>query len=208
MEMASKQAVKEIPDESPTDGGRPMRADARRNRERLVSTARGVFAEQGSGASMEAIAKQAGVGVGTLYRHFPNRFDIVEAVYQDDVEELVRAAEQATEDLEPWDAVEAFFEAFLRYAKTKQALLSELQQAFEKNPELRSRMRERIDAAFDLVVERAKQAGVVREDVSGHDLTQLVSPICTNASIPDDQMRRLIKMILDGMAATASAGAR
>ena len=153
-----------------------MRADARRNRERLVAAAREVFAEQGSGASMEAIAKQAGVGVGTLYRHFPNRFDIVEAVYQDDVEELVRAAEQATEDLEPWDAVEAFFEAFLRYAKTKQALLSELQQAFEKNPELRSRMRERIDAAFDLVVERAKEAGVVREDVSGHDLTQLVSP--------------------------------
>ncbi len=206
--MASKQAVKEIPAESATDGGRPMRADARRNRERLVSTAREVFAEQGSGASMEAIAKQAGVGVGTLYRHFPNRFDIVEAVYQDDVEELVRAAEQATEDLEPWDAVEAFFEAFLRYAKTKQALLSELQQAFEKNPELRSRMRERIDAAFDLVVERAKQAGVVREDVSGHDLTQLVSPICTNTSIPDDQTRRLINMILDGLAATASAGAR
>ena len=206
--MASKQAVKEIPTESPTVGGRPMRSDARRNRERLVSTAREVFAEQGSGASMEAIAKQAGVGVGTLYRHFPNRFDIVEAVYQDDVEELVRAAEQATEELEPWDAVEAFFEAFLRYAKTKQALLSELQQAFEKNPELRSRMRERIDAAFDLVVDRAKQAGVVREDVSGHDLTQLVSPICTNASIPDDQMRRLIKMILDGLAATASAGTR
>jgi AcrR family transcriptional regulator len=212
MEMASKQAVEEILTESPIDeslgGVRPMRADARRNRERLVSAAREVFAEQGSGASMEAIAKQAGVGVGTLYRHFPNRFDIVEAVYQDDVEELVHAAERATEELEPWEAVEAFFEAFLRYAKTKQALLSELQQAFEKNPELRSRMRERIDAAFDLVVERAKEAGVVREDVSGHDLTQLVSPICTNASIPDDQMRRLIKMILDGMAATASAGAR
>ena len=210
--MASKQAVEESGTESPADdaleGGRPMRADARRNRERLISAAREVFADQGSGASMEAIAKHAGVGVGTLYRHFPNRFDIVEAVYQDDVEELVRAAEQATKDLEPWDAVEAFFEAFLRYAKTKQALLSELQQAFEKNPELRSRMRERIDAAFDLVVERAKAAGVVRQDVNGHDLTQLVSPICTNASIPDDQMRRLIKMILDGLAATASAGAR
>lgn len=209
--MASKQAVEEIRVESPgdtLDGGRPMRADARRNRERLVSAAREVFGEQGAGASMEAIAKHAGVGVGTLYRHFPNRFDIVEAVYQDDVEELVRAAEQATEELEPWEAVETFFEAFLRYAKTKQAMLSELQQAFEKNPELRSRMRERIDAAFDLVVDRAKEAGVVREDVNGHDLTQLVSPICTNASIPDDQMRRLIKMILDGLAATASARAR
>jgi AcrR family transcriptional regulator len=210
--MSSKQAVEEIRTEPSVDdalgGGRPMRADARRNRERLIGAAREVFGEQGSGASMEAIAKHAGVGVGTLYRHFPNRFDIVEAVYQDDVEELVRAAEEATEQLEPWEAVEAFFEAFLRYAKTKQALLSELQQAFEKNPVLRSKMRERIDAAFDLVVEQAKQAGVIREDVRGSDLTQLVSPICTNASIPDDQMRRLIKMILDGLAAPASAGTR
>ena len=139
-----------------------MRADARRNRERLVSAAREVFAEQGSSVSMEAIAKHAGVGIGTLYRHFPNRFDIVEAVYRDDVEELVRAAEQTTEELEPWEAVEAFFEAFLRYTKTKQVLLNELKQGFEKNPDLRSRMRERIDAAFDLVVERAKEAGVVR----------------------------------------------
>ena len=210
--MASKQAVAENLTEPPSDdaleSARPMRADARRNRELLVSAAREVFAEQGSGASMEAIAKQAGVGVGTLYRHFPNRLDIVEAVYQDDVEELVRAAERASEELEPWEAVEAFFEAFVRYAKTKQALLSELHVAFEKNPEMRSRMHERIDYAFDLVVERAKGAGVVRADVTGSDLTQLVSPICTKASIPEEQMRRLISMILDGLSATASAAAR
>ena len=141
--MESKQAVAEQRSESPADdvldGAKPMRADARRNRELLVSAARKVFAEHGSGVSMEAIAKHAGVGIGTLYRHFPNRFDIVEAVYRDDVEELVRAAEQ-TEALEPWEAVEAFFEAFLRYTKTKQVLLNELKQGFEKNPELRSRM--------------------------------------------------------------------
>jgi AcrR family transcriptional regulator len=209
--MESKQAVAEKPAEPLADdvleGGKPMRADARRNRERLVSAAREVFAQEGSSVSMEAIAKHAGVGIGTLYRHFPNRFDIVEAVYRDDVEELVRAAEE-TKDLEPWEAVEAFFEAFLRYTKTKRVLLSELQQGFEKNPELRSRMRERIDSAFDLVVERAKHAGVVREDVNGSDLTQLVSPICTNASIPDEQTHRLINMILDGLHVTASAATR
>ena len=208
--MESKQAVAEQRSESPADdvldGAKPMRADARRNRELLVSAARKVFAEHGSGVSMEAIAKHAGVGIGTLYRHFPNRFDIVEAVYRDDVEELVRAAEQ-TEALEPWEAVEAFFEAFLRYTKTKQVLLNELKQGFEKNPELRSRMRERIDAAFDVVVERAKEAGVVRQDVSGADLTQLVSPICTNASISDEQMRRLINLVLDGLRVTAPAAA-
>jgi AcrR family transcriptional regulator len=205
--MASKQAVAEKRTDSPVDDapddGRPMRADARRNRERLISAAR-----QGSSVSMEAIAKHAGVGIGTLYRHFPNRFDIIEAVYKDDVEELVRTAEETTVALEPWEAVEAFFEAFLRYTKTKRVILSELQQGFEKNPELRSRMRERIDLAFDVVVQRAKEAGVVRQDVNGSDLTQLVSPICTNASIPDEQMHRLINMILDGLRVTSPASTR
>ena len=69
--------------------GRPMRADAKRNYERLVAAARTVFAQQGGGASMESIAKEAGVGVGTLYRHFPKRIDVVEAVYREDVDELI-----------------------------------------------------------------------------------------------------------------------
>ncbi|HEY6474268.1 MAG TPA: helix-turn-helix domain-containing protein, partial [Acidimicrobiales bacterium] len=100
-------------------GERPMRADARRNRELLIDAAREVFSAQGAAASMEAIAKAAGVGVGTLYRHFPNRLDLVEAVYQTDVAELWETAQRVSADLEPWPAVEAFFEAFLRYARTK-----------------------------------------------------------------------------------------
>src|SRR4029077_15663831 len=78
---------------------RPQRADARRNRELLVAAARDVFSEQGAGASMEAIARQAGVGVGTMYRHFPNRIDLVEAVYQSDVEELAATARQVVVEL-------------------------------------------------------------------------------------------------------------
>src|SRR5580658_77053 len=85
---------------------RPMRADARRNYDGLVEAARKVFADQGGGASMEAIAKHAGVGVGTLYRHFPKRIDIVEAVYRDDVDVLVGSAERGVTDFEPWDALE------------------------------------------------------------------------------------------------------
>ena len=86
---------------------------------------------------MEAIAKEAGVGVGTLYRHFPKRIDVVEAVYRDDVDELVCTAEQAVADLEPWPAVVALLEAFVRYAQGKRTFLNELHEAFEKNPELR-----------------------------------------------------------------------
>ncbi len=190
--------------EAETLEGRPMRADARRNRELLVAAAHDVFASQGAGASMEAIAKEAGVGVGTLYRHFPNRLDLVEAVYQTDVEELWETAQRVVAELEPWPAVEAFFVAFRRYAQTKQALMAELHQAFEKNPDMRSRARGLIESSFDLVIDRAKTAGVVRGDVTGSDLMQLVSPVCTNTSIEPDQAARLLSMVLDGMRADAA----
>lgn len=204
--MTTKQDVADVglrtPEVGAGDEGRPMRADARRNRERLVAAARDVFEEDGAAASIEAIARRAGVGVGTLYRHFPTRMDLVEAVYESDVQELAAAARSVVSDLEPWPALEAFFDAFMRYARTKQALLSELQQAFEKNPAMRSRARELINSSFDLVIERAKSAGAVRDDVDGADVVQLVSPICTNAGIPPEQSRRLIGLILDGLRAS------
>ena len=183
---------------------RPMRADARRNRELLIDAAREVFSAQGAAASMEAIAKAAGVGVGTLYRHFPNRLDLVEAVYQTDVGELWETAQRVSADLEPWPAVEAFFEAFLRYARTKQALMAELRQAFEKNPELRPRARGMLESSFDLVIDRAKEAGAVRPDVTGSDVMQLVAPVCTNEAIEPEQANRLLQMVLDGMRTNAA----
>ncbi|HEY6428974.1 MAG TPA: helix-turn-helix domain-containing protein [Acidimicrobiales bacterium] len=201
--MATNQGVAEaealISDQESPESERPMRADARRNRELLVAAAREVFAEQGVSASMEAIARKAGVGVGTLYRHFPTRLDVVEAVYEDDVEELTDAAQRLVSTLEPGPAVNAFFDAFLHYAQTKRTLLTELRQAFEKNPAFRSRNRERIDAAFDLVIDRAKNAGAIRDDVSGSDITKLLGPICTNESLSTDQTKRLMGMILDGL---------
>jgi AcrR family transcriptional regulator len=183
---------------------KPMRADARRNRQRLLDAARQVFTEQGASASMEAIAKQAGVGVGTLYRHFPNRFDVVEAVYQDDVDELEESARRAVDELEPWPAVVAFFDAFLNYARRKGAMMSELQQAFEKHPEFRSKMRQRIEGAFALVLDRAKAEGQVRSDVTGADVIALTAPICSNAAISPEQTRRLVGVIVDGLRASAA----
>jgi AcrR family transcriptional regulator len=178
---------------------RPKRADALRNQARLIAAAREVFAEASSGASMEAIARRAGVGVGTLYRNFPQRIDLVEAVYSNDVAELSESAQTVVATLEPWPAVVAFFDAFVRYAQTKQTLLSELQQAFEKNPELKSHSREVIHGAFDLVINRAKEAGVIRGDVDGSDVSQLVAPVCTNSAIAPEQVERLVSMVLDGL---------
>ena len=183
----------------PVGSGRPMRADARRNYERLVVAARDVFAQEGGGASMEAIARRAGVGVGTLYRHFPNRIDLVEAVYRTDVDNLVDTAEQVSADLEPWPAAVAFLEAFVRYAQGKRTFLNELREAFDKNPDLKVDMMDRIRQAMELVVGRAQRAGVMRTDVDGSDLMQLVGPMCTNATLSVDQGKRLLDTILDGL---------
>ncbi len=201
--MARQQRTLEAPPTveapEPDGAGRPMRADARRNYERLVAAAREVFAREGGGASMEAIARRAGVGVGTLYRHFPKRIDVVEAVYRTDVDNLVQTAEQVTADLEPWPAVVAFLEAFVRYAQGKRTFLNELREAFDKNPGLRMDMLERIEQAMELVVGRAQRAGVMRTDLSGSDLMQLVGPMCTNATLSEDQSKRLLNTILDGL---------
>jgi AcrR family transcriptional regulator len=148
---------------------------------------------------MEAIAREAGVGVGTLYRHFPKRIDVVEAVYRDDVDALVRTAERVVAELEPWDALVAFLEAFVRYAQGKRTFLNELHEAFEKDPDLRVQMRDRVERAMDLVVRTGQAVSVVRSDVNGADLSQLIAPMCTNPTITGDQSMRLLGMILDGL---------
>lgn len=183
---------------------RPMRADARRNYERLVAAAREVFAQQGADASTEAVARHAGVGVGTLYRHFPRRIDLVEAVYRDDVDELLATAERVVAELDPWDALAEWLRAFLRYARSKRVLLQELREAFEKNPDLTVSSRERIVRAVDLVLRRAQAAGVVRQDVAGDDVMQLIGPMCTSATLSDGQGERLLAMVLDGLRPAAA----
>ena len=179
--------------------GRPMRADARRNYDHLVVAARKVFADQGGGASMEAIAKQAGVGVGTLYRHFPKRIDIVEAVYRDDVDVLVGSAERGLTELEPWAALEAWLRAYVDYGRSKRTFLNELHEAFEKNPDLKPASRDRIWDACERVLRRAQEAGAARRDIDGADLMQLVSPMCMNSTLTADQGDRLLAMVLDGL---------
>jgi len=190
-------ATVDRPDED--DATRPRRADAQRNYERLVTAARAVFAQEGGGASMEAIAKEAGVGVGTLYRHFPKRIDVVEAVYREDVDELITVAEAVVAELEPWPALVAWLEAFVRYAIGKKRFLNELHEAFEKNPELRVASRERIEGALGIVLDRAQEAGVVRTDVDAPDLMQLLGSMCMSVTLTPEQSVRLLAMIEDGL---------
>ena len=179
-----------------------MRADARRNYEALVEAARKVLADEGTNASMEAIARQAGVGVGTLYRHFPKRIDLVEAVWRDDLDTLVASPEAGLADLEPWDALEGWLRAYVAYARAKRVFLSELAEAFEKQPGLKSATRERIMAAASVVLGRAQAAGAVRDDLSAEDLMELISPMCMSPTLSGDQAERILPVILDGLRLT------
>src|SRR4051794_8423484 len=181
---------------------KPMRADARRNYERLLAAGRSVLPARGSEASMEEIAKTADVGVGTLYRHFPRRIDLVEAVYREDIDGLVTLAAELAETTEPWDGLVRWLQGFVQYAQSKRVFLTELHEAFEKNPDFQLSSREKIAGAAATVLHRAQQAGVARSDIDQSDLMQLVGGMCMarNATLPQNE--RLLGLVLDGIRQT------
>lgn len=178
---------------------RRQRADACRNRARLIDAARAVFAARGNSATVEEIAKAADVGVGTFYRHFPRRIDLVEAVYLEDVDGLVVLADQLCRTAAPWEALVGWLEGFVRYAQAKRTFLTELHEAYEKSPELALQCREKIDAAAGSVLTRAQKAQVARPDLDQHDLMQLVGGMCMARNGTVEQNERLLTFLLDGI---------
>ena len=125
---------------------RPKRADARRNYDKVVAAAREAFAERGDATSLEEIARRAGVGIGTLYRNFPNRQALLEAVYVDEVESLCRSAAEF-EDSPPWDAFSAWMHRLVGYLATKQALAHELLEYLDRDAPLFKTCRESLLSA-------------------------------------------------------------
>jgi AcrR family transcriptional regulator len=188
-------------EETTADALRPMRADATRNRARLVVAARAVLTDRGSSATVEEIAKTADVGVGTLYRHFPRRIDLVEAVYREDVDELVGHAGEQGDATDAWQGLVNWLDAFVRYAHAKRPFLTELHEAFEKNPDLAVESREKIARAAGMVLRRAQDAGVARTDVGQEDLMQLVGGMCMARNATLEQNQRLLTFVLDGIRA-------
>jgi AcrR family transcriptional regulator len=181
-----------------TAAPRAMRADACRNRARLIEAARSVFAERGSATTVEEVAKAADVGVGTFYRHFPRRIDLVEAVYLEDVDGLVANA-AALSDADPWQGLVAWLEGFVRYAQAKRTFLTELHEAFEKSPDLALQSREKIASAAGTVLTRAQAAGLARPDLDQNDLMQLVGGMCMARNGTLEQNQRLLTLVLDGI---------
>lgn len=178
---------------------RPRRADAQRNYEKVLAAAREAFAEGGESTSLEEIARRADVGIGTLYRNFPNRQALLEALYVDEVEEVCRAAADLQEDADPWEALNSWFERFIGYIATKQALAAELLNYLEPDAPLFNVCRGTLFAAGEPLLKRAQEAGVVRSDVSIGDVIQMVVGIAKIPASEPAQVERLVRVALDGL---------
>jgi AcrR family transcriptional regulator len=173
---------------------RPQRSDARRNYEALLEAARDVFATNGSGAALEEIARRANVGIGTLYRHFPTRQDLFEAVYVHEVEHLCQAADDVTA-LDPWDGLVAWLRRFVEYTATKRAIVEEL----AKGSPLFQGCRAEIVAAGGPLLRRAQQSGAARDDISFDDLLRLISGITMHPFTEPEQLDRVLGVAIDGI---------
>jgi AcrR family transcriptional regulator len=177
---------------------RPLRADAARNRAQLLAVAREAFTERGSEASLEDIARRAGVGVGTLYRHFPTRQNLLEAVYVEEVETLCRSAADFAGDA-PWDALVKWFNRFVDYVATKHALVDEMMTTVGMDAPVFRTCHDAIYSAGEPLLAAAKQAGVVRADVEFVDVIRLVSGITLIKHATPDDIRRVLAVALDGL---------
>jgi AcrR family transcriptional regulator len=177
---------------------RPKRADARRNYEKVLAAAREAFAEGGESTALEEIARRAGVGIGTLYRHFPSRQALLEALYLDEVEEVCRSAAQL-DGADPWEALNGWFERFIAYLATKRALAHELLNYLDKDASLFQASRASLFAAGEPLLERAQQAGVVRQDVTIAEVIQMVIGIAKIPAADPSQTERILRIALDGL---------
>jgi AcrR family transcriptional regulator len=176
---------------------RPMRADARRNYDKLVAAARAAFSEDGTSAPLEDVAERAGVGIGTLYRHFPTRQALLEAVYVDEVEAMAQAANELSA-LPPWDALSQWLHQYLGFAATKRALNEALVEAAPDSDVLLS-CRTAIVGAGTALVERAQRAGVIRGDTNFSDVVRMVAGIAMVPTEDPEQKERLLELALDGL---------
>ena len=178
-----------------------MRADARRNRQRLLDAALQVYAERGADdASLDEIARRAGVGIGTLYRHFPTRQALLEAVYRDQVEELCAVARELDGEA-PEQALERWLRALMTFATTKKNLSSALTSGPDKSEVATSCSVMVREAATRLLAE-AQRTGQVREDVDAIDLLRMSHALALAADIPyshPDQGERLMSVLLAGL---------
>ena len=181
-----------------TTSRRPKRADAARNYDLLIAAAREAFTQDDADASLEDIARRAGVGIGTLYRNFPTRKDLLAAVYEEEVHAICRSADEFT-DLPPWEALVGWLRRFTQYAVTKHALMDALMSYVDRDDPVFRSCRVAINTTGTELLERAKASGDVRPDTEFSDVGRMVGSIATMRQADPGQVERILDLALDGL---------
>lgn len=186
---------------------RPMRADAQRNHDKILAAAEEIFALDGVAVPIDIVAERAGVGVGTLYRHFPTKESLYEAIVTTRIAGLLTTADAFIDasDMDPGVALDSFLREFARQASEKQDLFEALEQ---NGVDIKTRFSERIDelmVKIDTLRERAADAGAIRRDVETSDIMNLVSGTCHAAGhsgVDEAGFQRLVNIVLSGLQPT------
>ena len=194
--------------ENSVSADRRPRADAVRNRDLLLTAASDAFAARGADVPLEDIARRAGVGIGTLYRHFPTREALVEAVYRHEVDTLCERADQLLATMPPDQALAEWMQLFVRHVATKKGMASVLKPLLNSNPTFSSQVMGRAQASASKLLEAGVAAGTIRADVDGADLLRAVGGICMSTDQErSEASERLVGLLFDGLRHGAAAGA-
>jgi AcrR family transcriptional regulator len=199
--------------EQAADTVRRPRADAVRNRERVLAAAKAVFSAGGPEASLEAVAKKAEVGIGTLYRHFPTRQDLFEAVYRREVQQLVELAEElqnAKNEPAPVDALRRWLRSNVEFVATKKGMSAALALTVQGSSDLAAFTFDRLTKAVGALLDRAIAAGEIRSDISPEDLLRALVGMCYMHDQPGWQKSviRLLDVFVDGLRVPAERGSK
>jgi AcrR family transcriptional regulator len=179
----------------------PLRSDARRNREKLLLAAGEQFASAGADVPLEAIARTAGVGIGTLYRHFPTRGELIEAVYRSEVDRLCAAADELLATSPADDALAAWMDRFVAYAARKRGLSAALRSIAAERSDLVPNTRARLAEAIGRLLDAGQRARVIRADVDSEDVLRAMSAAW---GLPEGEdwvanAKRLLDLLIDGL---------
>ncbi len=179
---------------------RKPRADAQRNRDHLLAVAKATFTRAGTEINLDDIAKQAGVGVGTLYRHFPTREALIEAVYRAEVERLAAAATRLSQEHAPLEALREWMRLFVDYIGTKNLIAPALNAMVDGPSQLYATSRELVKTAIESLVRRAVASGEIRPDLDPIDLLRALAGVANFAASPDWEAsaKRLVDILLLG----------
>jgi AcrR family transcriptional regulator len=189
-----------MPTKAPKAAQRKPRSDAQLNRERILEVAKEAFTRSGANASLDDIAKEAGVGAGTLYRHFPTRDALIEAVYRTEVEKLAAAERKLAETMPPIEALRAWMFMFVDHIATKQIIAPALKSLVGGSSKLFEGSRAQVQGAIEALVKRAIKSGDIRKDLDAFDLLRALIGVSHVASTPDWQQsaRRLVDILITG----------